>query len=303
MILRLYCCLISIIIVFDINTAHASAWLLEQGRYRYIIGGNKTNRISKNEKKQREEIVLHVNNRIIYLRQYLEEVKNQPNLQTKILRQIKKLEQKIVELLSYQDVQFANSFIEYGITDNQNIGMNFLYKKDKFINKKNASLETAIYYKFKLFGDHDFVISAQPKILMVSNKKQKESFLGEISLLTGMSKNIHSVTIFSQNAISFGHSINNTGYKKMYYNFSICEGIKFSNGIMLTSFTKYHTRKNYGSIYDNSVYEQLGVAKIINFGKERKSSLTTQIGYFWDRSLSNKKYKISGISFSVWLDV
>lgn len=168
--------------------------------------------------------------------------------------------------------------------------MNFLHKNDKFINKKNTSLEAAIYYKFKLFGDHDFVISAQPKILMVSNKKQKESFLGEISLLTGMSKNIHSVTIFSQNAISFGHSIN-------------CEGIKFSNGIMLTSFTKYHTRKNYGSIYDNSVYEQLGVAKIINFGKENKSSLTTQIGYFWDRSLSNKKYKISGISFSAWLDV
>lgn len=81
-----------------------------------------------------------------------------------------------MELLSYQDVQLANSCIEYGITDNQNIGMSFLYKKDKFINKKNASLETAIYYKFKLFGDHDFVISAQPKILMVSNKKQKESF-------------------------------------------------------------------------------------------------------------------------------
>ncbi|WP_395477474.1 hypothetical protein [Rickettsia endosymbiont of Pantilius tunicatus] len=115
MILRLYCCLTFIIIVFDISIAHASAWLLEQGRYRYVVGGNKINKLSKNEKKQREEQVLYINKRIMHLRQYLEEVKNQPNLQAKILRQIKKSEQQIVELLSYQDAHFANSCIEYGI--------------------------------------------------------------------------------------------------------------------------------------------------------------------------------------------
>ncbi|ABV75243.1 hypothetical protein A1C_04945 [Rickettsia akari str. Hartford] len=48
------------------------------------------------------------------------------------MRQIKRLEQKIVELSSYQDEQFASSAIEYGITDNQNIGLHFLFKEDKF---------------------------------------------------------------------------------------------------------------------------------------------------------------------------
>ncbi|WP_233418872.1 hypothetical protein [Rickettsia tamurae] len=155
----------------------------------------------------------------------------------------------------------------------------------------------------KLFEDNDFVISAQPKILMSKSKKLKEDFLEEVSLLMGMSKNIRSITIFNQNIFSLGHSINNLGSKKMYYDFSTCEGIKLKNGIMFTSFTKYHTRQNYGYVCDSSVYEQLGIAKIINFGKENKNSITTQIGYFWDRSLSNKKYKISGISFLAWLDV
>ena len=50
----------------------------------------------------------------------------------------------------------------------------------------------------------------------------------------GMSKNIRPVTILNQNIFSFGHSIN-IGSKKMYYNFSTCEEIKFKNGIMLTS--------------------------------------------------------------------
>ncbi|HJD60174.1 MAG TPA: hypothetical protein LFW20_05980 [Rickettsia endosymbiont of Omalisus fontisbellaquei] len=183
------------------------------------------------------------------------------------------------------------------------MGVYFLYKEDKFLNEKNISTDASIYYKLKLFEDNDFVISIQPKILMSKSKKLKEDFLGEISLLMGMSKNIHSVTIFNQNVFSFGHSINNLDSKKMYYNFSTCEGIKFKNGIMLTSFTKYHTKQNYGYVYDSSVYEQLGIAKIINFGEENRNSLTAQIGYFWDYSLSNKKYKISGISFSAWLDV
>jgi|GEM_PF-3444971 len=299
MVLRFYYYLILLVIILDINTADASAWLLEQGRYKYIIGGNKINKISKNEKKQREETVLYVEERLVHLRRYLEEIKNQPNLQAKILRQIKKLERQKVELLSYQDEEFISSYIEYGITDNHNVGLGFLYKKDKFLNKKNTSLDASIYYKFKLFEDKDFVVSTQPKILIADNK----SFIGEVSLLMGNAKNIRSVTIFNQNVFSLGYSINNTDSKKMYYSFSTCEGIKFKNGIMLTSFTKYHTRQNYGFVYDNSVYEQLGIAKIINLNEEDKNSLTAQIGYFWDRSLSNKKYRISGVSFSAWMDV
>ncbi|WP_197062027.1 hypothetical protein [Rickettsia hoogstraalii] len=55
MALRLYYCLICLIIIFDINKVHASAWLLEQGRYRYIVGGNKVNKISKNEKSKEKK--------------------------------------------------------------------------------------------------------------------------------------------------------------------------------------------------------------------------------------------------------
>lgn len=301
--LKLNCCLILLVIILDSSKVYASAWLLKQGKYRYNIGGNKINKISKSEKKQREEIVLNIKKRLIYLRNYFDEVKDNPNLQVKILHQINKLKLKIVELSSYQDEQFASSYIEYGITDSQNIGISFLYKQDKFLNEKNANLDASIYYKFKLFEDSNFVISTQPKILMNKNKNTKENFLGEISLLTGISKNIHSVTIFNQNIFSLGHSINNMNSKKMYYSFSTCEGIRFKNGIMFTNFTKYHMRQNYGYIYDNSVYEQIGIAKIINWGEEGKNSLTAQIGYFWDYSLSNRKYKISGVSFSAWMDI
>jgi hypothetical protein len=117
---------------------HASAWLLEQGRYRYIIGGNKVNKISRNEKKQRAEAVLYIRERLVYLQEYLKTMNNNSTFHAKILRQIKRLERQIVELSSYQDEQFVSSTIEYGITDNQNIGVHFLYKEDKFLNEKNT---------------------------------------------------------------------------------------------------------------------------------------------------------------------
>ncbi|HJD55508.1 MAG TPA: hypothetical protein LFW21_02450 [Rickettsia endosymbiont of Pyrocoelia pectoralis] len=258
-----------IAMIFNINQAHASAWLLEQGRYKYIISVSKVNKTSKSEKKQREEAVLYINDRLAYLYHYKEEVKDNPKLQQKISKQIKRLEQQIVELKSYQDKLFNGIGIEYGITSNQNIGVYFLYKEDKFLGKKNLSNEASIYYKFKLFEDNDFVISAQPKILMNKDIGLKKDFFGEISLLSGTSKKIRFFNIFNQNVFSLGHSINNTKHKKMFYSVSTCEGIKFKNGVMISSFTKYHTRQNYGYIYDSSVYEQIGIAKIINFGSAR----------------------------------
>ncbi|MGX6960292.1 MAG: hypothetical protein ACIPMY_03455 [Rickettsia endosymbiont of Pentastiridius leporinus] len=220
-------CMIFTMVIFNINQVHASAWLLEQGQYKYTMSFNKVNKISRSEKKQREEAVLYINDRLAYLYQYREEVKDDPKLQQKILKQIKRLEQKIVELKSYQDELFNNIGIEYGITSNQTIGVYFLYKEDKFLGKKNYSNEASIYYKFKLFEDNDFVISAQPKILMNKNTGLKEDFFSEISLLSGTSKKIRFFSIFNQNVFSLGHSINNTKHKKMFYSVSTCEGIKW----------------------------------------------------------------------------
>ncbi|MCC8368946.1 MAG: hypothetical protein LN573_02555 [Rickettsia endosymbiont of Oxypoda opaca] len=189
------------------------------------------------------------------------------------------------------------------MTDNQNFGVHFLFKKEKFNGKKTFNEEASLFYKLKLFQENDFVLSLQPKIFVSKNKGRAEEFFAEISLLSGMSEKIYSASVFNQNTVSVGHYLNYLGYKKRYYNVSTTEGVKFENGFMLVSFTKYHNRQDYGYIYEKTVYEQLSVAKIIKFDNVGKNFLTTQLGYFWDQSLSNKKYKISGITFSIWLDI
>ncbi|WP_341789444.1 hypothetical protein [Rickettsia endosymbiont of Polydrusus tereticollis] len=292
-----------VFIILSTNKVNASAWLLEEGRYRYSINVSNVDKASKKEKKQREVFAREIKEEIEQLEMYAGQLKaNSPDYK-KILKRIKKLRQAARQLPPYQEEWFTSGAIEYGITDNQNFGVHFLFKKEKFNGKKTFNEEASLFYKLKLFQENDFVLSLQPKIFVSKNKGRAEEFFAEISLLAGMSEKIYSASVFNQNTVSIGHYLNYFGYKKRYYNVSTTEGVKFKNGFMLVSFTKYHNRQDYGYIYEKTVYEQLSVAKIIKFDNVGKNFLTTQLGYFWDQSLSNKKYKISGITFSIWLDV
>jgi hypothetical protein len=131
----------------------------------------------------------------------------------------------------------------------------------------------------------------------------QQQFSYELLLLSAFSKKIRTVSVFAESVFSFGQALNNSYTRRSHYSFSISEGIEFQNGIMLVDFTKYYTRRNYGSIYNRTLYKQLSIAKKIKFGNLKKNGLTTQIGYFCDKSLINKHYKISGVIFSIWMDV
>ncbi len=295
--------LVFVSVILSANKVNASAWLLEEGRYRYSININNVDKASKKEKKKREIFAQDLEEKLQQLEASNRQLNPNSRRYKRLSKRIKKLRQGIAELSSYQDERLTSGSVEYGISDNQNFGIHFLFKEDKFIGRKSFTEEAGLFYKLKLFQENDFVISLQPKIFVSKDKGCREEFFAEFSLLSGMSKQIYSATVFNQNTVSIGHYLNYLGYKKRYYNVSTSEGIKFENGFMLVSFTKYHNRQDYGYIYEKTVYEQLSVAKIIKFDNVGKNFLTTQIGYFWDRSLSNKKYKISGITFSVWLDV
>ncbi|KJV79097.1 hypothetical protein RMAECT_0069 [Rickettsia rhipicephali str. Ect] len=64
--------IVCLIIIFDINKVHASAWLLEQGRYRYIVGGIiKLIRYQKTRKSKEKKPFLYIRERVAYLWEYL----------------------------------------------------------------------------------------------------------------------------------------------------------------------------------------------------------------------------------------
>jgi hypothetical protein len=291
------------IIVLSHANIYASAWLLEEGRYRYSCTANSVDKKSIAERKKREAIARYLSIEQAAASEYIQKIKPHSQKHKIITTYSQALKKLISELTAYQDNGLIECGVEYGISDNQNFGIHLLYQQNKFKTKETLNRETSVFYKLRLLHDNAFVVSIQPKILINKDQGCSENFFAEVSLLSGLSHDISWASIFNQNVLSFGHYINYQGYKKRYYNFSISEGIKFKNNWMLVNFTKYNAKQGYGYIYEKSIYEQLSIAKIINIDNIRKNSLTVQLGYFWDYSLINKKYKVSGVTFSIWLDI
>ncbi|WP_425362911.1 hypothetical protein [Candidatus Tisiphia endosymbiont of Hybos culiciformis] len=266
---------------------------------------------SENIKQIRADLFIQIQRKLANLKERIKLVNNSSALYNKLFYQIQSLERTSREISSYQDQLMRIFAIEYGVNNNQNLGIQLLYKENKFqgthdMNYLSDNKEIGIFYKIKLFQNVRRVVSVQPRIYMTQDGCE-QIFSYELLLLSAMSKKIRTIlgetSVFAEGILSFGQDLNNPYGKRSHYSFSISKGVEFQNGIMLVSFAKYYNRTNCGNIYNKTLYKQFSIAKKIKFGNLKKNSLTTQIGYFVDKSLIKQRYKISGVIFSIWLDV
>ncbi|WP_341756403.1 MULTISPECIES: hypothetical protein [unclassified Candidatus Tisiphia] len=299
-------CIISIV-----NNAYGSAWLIDAGKYRYMATIANSNKNSENIKQIRADLFIQIQCKLADLKERIKLVNNSSALYNKLFYQIQSLERTSREISSYQDQLMRIFAIEYGVNNNQNLGIQLLYKENKFQGSNDMhylsdNKEIGIFYKIRLFQDVSRVVSVQPRIYMAQDGCE-QLFSYELLLLSAISKKIKTIlgetSVFAEGILSFGQDLNNPYGKRSHYSFSISKGVEFQNGIMLVSFAKYYNRTNYGNIYNKTLYKQLSIAKKIKFGNLKKNSVTTQIGYFVDKSLIKQRYKISGVIFSIWLDI
>ncbi|MCC8397708.1 MAG: hypothetical protein LN569_00020 [Rickettsia endosymbiont of Labidopullus appendiculatus] len=293
------------------NKAYGSAWLIDSDKYRYMATTSTIDKNSENIKQIRADLFLQIQRKLAYLKERIKLVNNASALYNKLFYQIQSLERTSREISSYQDQLMRIFAIEYGVNNNQNLGIQLLYKENKFqgsndMNYLSNNKEIGIFYKIKLFQDAHRVVSVQPRIYITQDGCEQQ-FSYELLLLSAISKKVRTISgaisVFVEGILSFGQNLNSPYGKRSHYSFSMSKGVEFQNGIMLVSFTKYYNRRNYGNIYNKTLYKQFSIAKKIKFGNLKKNSLTTQIGYFWDKSLIKQRYKISGVIFSIWMDI
>lgn len=296
----------TILLIISIHSGvYASAWLIDEGQYRYTFTASHIDKKSKYIKQVRADLRLKIESQLEFLREKLKLANKFSAFYNKLLHQIKLLERTATALASYQDELARIFLVEYGISNNTNIGIQLLYKTHKFQGTKYpsqalSSKEMSAFYKFKLFQNNNRIISLQPKILF-SWYNGKQEFAYELLLLSGVSKQHRSISLFAESNFAFGQHYTASKLRN-YYTISTTEGVKFKNGIMLVNFVKcYIRRKNY--IYNKTLYNQFSIAKHIKFGNLKKNTLITQIGYFVDKSLINQNYKVSGVIFSIWIDI
>ncbi|MGI4776105.1 MAG: hypothetical protein ACRYE9_04210 [Janthinobacterium lividum] len=228
----------------------------------------------------------------------------------KLLREASHLKLLLLDLYNYAQEQVLSASIEYSNSDSSSFGVGALYSQSKFTNSEYTSTRSRsktksfeLFYKYKILQQQNFVLSTQIQFSAQDYSGLSPGYSVEMFLLAGKSSQKKYGENFTEVNISAANGILKNDTHNNLYSFAIAKGTKFSNNFTISSYTKYTNRRNCHRIYKETIYEQLSVAKTVNFANNvANTSFTVQIGYFWDRSLKNRNYQTSGIVFSLWTE-
>lgn len=291
------------------NNILASAWMPCSNRYKYMLSFASIDSQSIQNKAKMERAYYEIMQTIAALNDAKLQMNNKSTRYLEIEKMINVLNREKDLLSAYTEDKLISTTIEYGINDTSSLGVEANHTRDKFGPdiqrvKKTNTQTASMFYKVKLLHNAKYIISLQPKIHLnqQDNYRNRETFY-ETAVAFGASKKNRKLTFILDSAITFGFGINRKAYKKQYYSLALSETVKFPYNIMLVNFSKYNIRNNCNPIYYKTLYEQISLAKELNLNSKKIHNINVQIGYFWDRSLVNTRYNVSGAIFSIWSEI
>ena len=207
--------------IFYTNDILASAWLPQPGGYKYSFSTSAVDNKSGRQKRQRADFYLKTQQEIEYLNEVIKDLNISSARYKNVYNRLQSLKKALIQLSSYQDDQSKNASVEYGISNNQSIGVHLEYKtnvfSDEYSNSHSNTKSADIFYKHKIFQNNNFIFSLQPKVSITKDTFLKDELFNEISFLVGSSKKWRNIEMFTDTGLSLGKCVNCTTTKK-YYN-------------------------------------------------------------------------------------
>ena len=303
-------------------TSYAGAYLPEPGHYKYSTSFLFLDRMSQKKRDYLASTFAKIHDRIHELRVAKEEIIKIAAEHNIILTDLERhniysieldiaeLEEGSKEISTFKDDTMSYFEIEYGINDNQSLGLKIDYIIDKFVEIQNKTMQKTThvgknvesFYKYKLFQSDNIVVTLQPKF-HYSTYNDSSTYNADLGVFLGHSHEGKKHTSFQEIGIIarkyWGKGIKNP----IGYALSLLEGFKFKNGFMISNYTEYEKKKSDNFLYKSTIYEQVSVAKEFYFDSLNVQNFTAQVGYFWKGSTANPVYTISGPIFSLWCDL
>lgn len=298
-----------ILISTPIIMVNADPWLPEKGKYKFCgtsyISSDKSYKLLSAESKAYYDMDIL----IMELYQERQFYQNNPKLTAEAkahraedidqaISQVKAAQEKLIK---YYPKRIFSQRIEYGITDRNSVGLNFIEGPEKtYIGRKRKFTGVQIFHKTSLYQTKRRILSIQPSLTMYKRENDREGeFYAEIRFLGGkvtkakLGKVFHNIEIgpgWSKDALS--------------YNLDYTVGLETNSNIifMLQSFNSFEPRST--RIYQQRVINQISVAKpfiIDNVSQDKK--FTLQVGYFNEQSISARRNINEGILVSLWLEI
>jgi hypothetical protein len=310
---------IFLILQHDISV-YASAYLPEVGKYKISFSATTTDAMSEKKRLGRVEDFAKIQALLYALGEQramiLQRVEtagraflnSEIRELEKISAAMNKLTKAAYDLNSFNEDDTAYFNIEYGANEDQSFGLNIGYTLGHFAemhnndfnsNVTNASKDIEAFYKHRLFQDDKLIVTFKPAIGCFSYNDQP-AYKVDLGVLFGYMQKKKKFDIFHEFNILARQNFRKNTNTHLGYGMSFLEGVKFQNGITLSSYTEFQRGHASNFIYNSMIYEQISVAKDFYFGRPKGQPLTAQLGYFWKTSMKKGIYAISGPVFSLW---
>lgn len=302
--------------------SYASAYLPKAGNYKYFLSSAFVDKMSNKKRRQKIDLFIQAQDFIYMYRAEQESIRNNARQENRALlnseqrnietldQVIKKYEKITKEIAAFNDNTTSYFEVEYGVTDQQSVGMKIDYSTSKFAEiKNNKATKTNyvgkgldLFYKYKLFENDKFIVTLQPKLHYSTYHNNTSSSI-DMGLLFGHSQESKKYKTFQEFSITLRKHFDQHIKNSLGYVISMTEGAQFNNGILIINYTEYE-HKNSAHWLDRAIiYEQVSIAKIFSLDTLDRQSVTAQLGYFWKGSVAKSPYAISGPIFTLWFDL
>ena len=300
------------------HTAYSGAWLPEVGKYKYTASHMFIDKKSIRNKKRRQE----KKQKLLVLEHKLEKLKcsiiddyiarnkldSIRNFDEAILKQIDTTLDLIAErkkqIARPADHSYSNFEVEYGVKDGSSFGAVIIYDVDRFDYKYNYGNSAEFYFKQRLWQNDRFIISVAPRINLLHYSQANKKVILSNGLYLGRSScNENDLCNFSEFGLNFSKGVGHNARKELAVAFSFQDGYKTASGLSLSSYSEMEYNRFSKASKEFRFFEQISIAKDIDFANLKANKMTLQVGYFWKGCLNRAYDTISGPVISLWLTI
>jgi hypothetical protein len=299
-------------------SAYSSAWLHKPGTWAFYYNNEQSLNLNSSVKKIKRKIN-ESHEKIGGLIQEIEKKKAEidkntkltPEAKTNRINYLNQVRERLLDEFNQLYISYprtsSSTLIEYGAYDYLTIGAR-LYKEESSLPQGEKITQKGLdtFTRVKLMQDKKYVLSVQPKIsFLQTNSHEKPIVSTEARVLLGINRKIKKYNIVHFNNFEFAYKVSNFEPKEIFIG-EITEGFRFKNGMYLLLQSFIENRSTKIRVFKSTAKGQFSIAKEFNFSRNffktrNQTKLTAQVGYFYNKSLSERIKLGEGVFFSLWL--
>ncbi|MBP7190229.1 MAG: hypothetical protein KA998_03185 [Rickettsiaceae bacterium] len=300
--------IIFIYCIFAALNANAEAWIPRKNHFKFKSSFYSMDKPSLKNSKKNSEKYYEIDRKIEKeIPEYYDLLLNNPGatpdqkdhlLQEKA-EQIKNAKRYQANFEAFYRTKLITQSIEYGITDDQSVGINAnLTKLENYNKDSETANDIELFHKLRIYEDKKYIISIRSLLGKSKKYMDENEKYGELRLMVGkLSKNKLGGTLF---CTEIGYKQFTNGKYSIHLDQTMAAETKAGVTIMIEAFSSFEPRAL--PIWRKRIFKQFSLAKSFKLSNSEDQKFTIKAGYFSEYSIIARKDMYSGLVASLYME-